>query len=1342
MNQVISWDLLHSKTVDFIRKELAGIIQKSVETIDAHAAMETFGIKPVMQLTQRLEKRLGWLPKTLFFEYANLSELAAFLIRSHPQGTLEMAGLDPSLPVTGIPLPGPSGGPVPAEEPGRELPLDIAIIGLSGRYPMAGNPDEFWEKLLSATDCITTIPRERWDHTPYYQKEKNTPNKSNSKWGGFIRGVDEFDPLFFRIAPLDAEFMDPQERLFLQCAHETLEDAGYTPESLDRQPRDAGSGPSVGVFVGTMYAEYGQFGARLFANPASIANRVSSCFNFSGPSMTIDTMCASSLTTIHLACRSIRANECRMAIAGGVNISIHPNKYLMLGRLRLSSSNGKCLAFGKGGDGFVPGEGVGAVLLKPLANAEKDQDHIYGVIKASAINHSGRNRGYFVPNPNAQARVIAKAFAQSGIPYRAVSYIEAHGTGTALGDPVEMAGLEKAFQEQTQDLQFCSIGSVKSNIGHCEGAAGIAGVTKVLLQLRHRTLAPTLHTEPLNPNIDFSRTPFKVQQKAGQWTRPEIDIDGETQVFPRIAGVSAFGAGGSNAHILIQEYEEETKVLENKDNAPCIIVLSAETTDKLRRLAQRFLKAASQGKFDTYRLRDIAWTLRNGRTVHAERLGFVARDIRDMIHKLRAFLEEPGAKGIFQGNARKKETRPSLSSDADSGIEAESPGSDRTNEQDITTVIRKWVCGEAPDRALPDPDRPCRKVSLPTYPFAREKWWVPPTELRIHPVDPPLQKRFLHPLIHENCSDLAGPRFLSVFSGKEPFLKEHVVNGKSILPASAYLEMVRAALSLLIHDTGRAAYAIHDISWAAPFVADQKENPLFLDFSVIDETRVEFHFSSGDESPENSASILCQGRASLLPDKRTEPIDLTAVVDVCDSASISKSSCYTLFDSAGIEYGPAFQCIDRLCVGEKSVLAELSLQGPGACGPNAGKADLLLDPGLLDAAFQGTMALVTDAKALGRGETPEYRPGLAFSMEEVLVFKKPGPLARAWIRVTPDRESTLRDRFFDIDITDPLGEVSLQIKGFCARTPAGRGKRPTDREEKEKDVMLVPVLERILSPDAAPAEADRDGTTLLVNVPKARQPLFSSVYKEIESVSIGPNHSDRGRTIEQIAEILGSLESIRRVFFCAPASPPKSLDCDDLIRSQEYGLFPAFRLVKALEHCGYGEKTLEITLFTFRAHGTGDLDLDPTHASLHGFSGAAAKEFPGWKWRVLDLDREIGPGLDTMLSLPFDPDGDPVLMRNGQWFRPGLAKVSRLSPQGDAFQGDAFQKEGVYVLIGGSGGIGRTLSQYLIREFRARVFLDRKKPPFGRTPAASCPSGLPGTGTGIHPGRRVRPGKP
>ncbi|HEX6427624.1 MAG TPA: type I polyketide synthase, partial [Niastella sp.] len=558
---------IKEKAVAYFKKLLATTIKLPADRIDAAASMDKYGIDSimVMQLTRELEKVFGSLPKTLFFEYRNINDLTNYFIRSYQAKLQAILGItqEPERAAVAAKAIKETKAPVWKDQIKNKIPyhqpkqqkadsdskgLDIAIVGISGRYPQANNLQEFWENLCAGKNCITEIPTDRWDHSVYFDSAKNKPGKTYTKWGGFINGVDKFDSLFFNISPREAESLDPQERLFLQCAYEAVEDAGYTKDNLGKQP-GATAGGQVGVYVGVMWEEYHLYAAQetalgkpmvLSSSPSSIANRVSFYFNFSGPSMAVDTMCSSSLTSIHLACQSLLQGECAVALAGGVNVSIHPNKYLVLGYGKYASSKGLCESFGAGGDGYVPGEGVGVVVLKPLAAAIADKDHIYGVIKGTAVNHGGKTNGFSVPDPGAQANVINKAITMAGVDVATISYLEAHGTGTSLGDPIEIAGLHKAFN--TGKKQYCAIGSVKSNIGHCESAAGMAGLSKILLQIKHRQLVPSLHSTTLNPNIRFEDTPFVVQQELVDWKRPQLEQAGRIVEVPRRAGLSSFGA--------------------------------------------------------------------------------------------------------------------------------------------------------------------------------------------------------------------------------------------------------------------------------------------------------------------------------------------------------------------------------------------------------------------------------------------------------------------------------------------------------------------------------------------------------------------------------------------------------------------------------------------------------------------------------------------------------------------------------------------------------------------------------------------------------------------------------
>ncbi len=747
----IGEDLLREKAIKFFKQLLSSAIKLPIQQFEAEVSMDKYGINSIIiiQLTNQLEKTFGSLPKTLFFEYQNIQELTEYFLESYRDKLVKLFGIEektaaiPEMPkdnkdVTEAVKSGVESRRrqrfgvlrTEAEEVRREKGVDIAIIGVSGCYPEAKNVQEFWRNLRDGKDCITEIPKDRWDHSLYYDEDKNKEGKTYSKWGGFIEGVDQFDPLFFNISPREAEFMDPQERLFLECVFATLEDAGYTREGL-RKYKGLGLEGNVGVYVGVMYEEYQLYGAQetiqgrpmaLAGSPSSIANRVSYYCNFHGPSMAIDTMCSSSLTAIHLACQSLERGECELAIAGGVNVSIHPNKYLMLGQGKFVSSKGRCESFGQGGDGYVPGEGIGAVMLKPLSKAIADGDHIYGVIKGTSINHGGKTNGYTVPNPKAQAGVIGQVYKESGINPRTISYVEAHGTGTSLGDPIEIAGLDKTFQEYTSEKQFCAIGSAKSNIGHCESAAGIAGVTKILMQLEHRQLVPSLHSEELNPGIDFSNSPFVVQQELAEWKRPIID----GQEIPRRAGISSFGAGGSNAHAVIEEYiprEEKrlVKVISNQN--PAIIVLSARNEEQLKEQVQQLLAAIEEQRFSDEHLVEMAYTLQVGREAMEERLGVIVGSIKELEEKLNRYVEgQNDIEDLYQGQVkRNKETAAVFAADEDMATTIDA----WINKGKYAKLIELWVNGLNYDwNKLYGNIKP-RRISLPTYPFAKEHYWIP-----------------------------------------------------------------------------------------------------------------------------------------------------------------------------------------------------------------------------------------------------------------------------------------------------------------------------------------------------------------------------------------------------------------------------------------------------------------------------------------------------------------------------------------------------------------------------------------------------------------------------------------
>jgi myxalamid-type polyketide synthase MxaE and MxaD len=422
----------------------------------------------------------------------------------------------------------------------------IAIVGMGCRYPGADGVDAFWRLLAGGCDAVTEVPPERWDLEALYDPDSAVPGRMTTRWGGFLRRLDEFDASFFGITPREAPHVDPRQRIILEAAWEALEAAGIAADSL--------AGTRAGVFLATLTNDYDHLlfqdlcRAEAFSGSGTansiVANRISYFLDLRGPSLALDTACSGSLVAIHLACESLRKGESTLALAGGVNLNLMPKSNVFFSKAGALSPVGRCRTFDAAADGMVRSDGAGIVVLKRLSTARADGDPIVAVIRATAVNHDGRSNGIMAPNGEAQIAVLRAAYARAGLSPAAVQYVEAHGTGTRLGDPIEVRALGAMLGPDRDASRRCRLGSVKTNLGHTEAAAGVAGVIKTALALAHRQLPPSLHFREPNPLIPFAALPFDVQTELGPWPNPQE---------PLIAGVSAFGFGGTNAHVVLEE---------------------------------------------------------------------------------------------------------------------------------------------------------------------------------------------------------------------------------------------------------------------------------------------------------------------------------------------------------------------------------------------------------------------------------------------------------------------------------------------------------------------------------------------------------------------------------------------------------------------------------------------------------------------------------------------------------------------------------------------------------------------------------------------------------------------
>jgi polyketide synthase PksN len=998
------------------------------EDFEHDKSFKDYGFDSVVmvEIVWLLEKTFGSLTKTLFFEYPTLRTLTGYFLEHH---AVTFAGILPSKAAAATPQ-APATQDASAHAPMRAATFaarpeavsaqaddPIVVIGIAGRYPQAESLDAFWENLQFGRDCIEEVPQSRPDLAAKMRLRPGDPSRGHSyaNWGGFLRDVGSFDAMFFNISPREAEYLDPNERLFLEIAAHAIEDAGYTPDTL--APRRGHRGSPVGVYVGVMWGDYqlhGVDGPRdAWHSPHScywaIANRVSYQFNFSGPSMALDTACSSSMTAMHLACQAIRAGEIDVAIAGASNLSLHPSKYNLLSDMKFLSTDGRCRAFGEGGDGYVPGEGVGAVVLKSLSKARRDGDHIYGIIRGSAINHGGKASGFTVPNPNRQTELIRDALDIAGVDPRHISYVEAHGTGTSLGDPIEMTGLTKAFEQR--DRQYCAIGSVKSNIGHLEAAAGVAALTKVLLQMRHRALVPSIHSDTLNPYIDFGNSPFRVQRTLQDWSRPVLEMEGVRTELPRIAGLSSFGAGGANAHMIIEEYAEIAPAAAKRDAGQAetpvrtAFVLSARQEPALRAMASRLAdRLAVEPGLD---LEDAAYTLQVGRVAMEFRVAFVVDDRETLLDALRAYAEHgaPG-RGAWSGHRETARRNPEIAArlNADA-LRVE----DWLRQGELASLAQHWANGGAVDWARLHATGTRRRIPLPGYVFQRQHYWGPETPM-VESVSA------LHPMVDANVSTLDEQAFTKTFRAEEFFLRDHRLGDNRILPGVAYLELALQAARLAA--PRHRVRALHDVQWLRPVVVDDAPQPVRVSLIPGRDTVAFDLYADGDEERKPYAhGALALEEIDAVPSQAPERLDLQAIRQ--RTRAIDRASVDAAFAAMGFAFGDSFRIFETLHCGADEALG--ALVRPHVAGVDADA--FALHPAVLDAAIRtslGVGGLVMDG---GELQVP-------VGLRRIEIFAPIGE--RVWAHARRSApvpgDNVPEQRHYDVTLCDGDGRVLIRIE--------------------------------------------------------------------------------------------------------------------------------------------------------------------------------------------------------------------------------------------------------------------------------------------------------------------------
>lgn len=1019
---------VHKEEVkDRIRRVAAEVIKKSPEEIGTDVSLSHYGFNSIRYtvLCTKLNRELGILiTPVLCYQYRTIDELTDYL---NGGATSTTALVKES--------PGPK-----AKDVYDTQTDDVAIIGIGAHFPKADSLEEIW-KILEDGECVVgKIPKDRWNLEMYKQYDDKYPS-----YGAFMNDIWSFDPEFFHLAPRETIQIDPQQRLFLVTSWEAIEDAGYNPEEL--------AGENVAVYVGTVDSDYYNRLSRNIAQAdiftlsgniqCGIANRVSYMFDFHGESETINTACSSSLVALDHAVKAIRKKECSLAIAGGVNIILNPFMHYALKKNGMLSPDGRCKSFDEEANGYVRGEGCGAILLKPLKEARRDGDHVYGVIRGSVVNHDGKTNSFTAPNPVIQAELIVNAYNKAGIRPDYVSYIETHGTGTKLGDPIEINALKDGFDRLYSEFNipkktnYCALGAMKANIGHLEAAAGIAGVIKVLLCMQKHMLPQVAYLKEVNPYIALDNSPFYILRENQKWMGIKDDA-GERR---HIAGISSFGFGGSNAHVVLEAYND-TETAEQPPMESQAFVLSANTKEGLKKYAKALKKYVEneivingESKFN-----NIAYTLQTGRKVCEYRAAFIVGSLAELAELIGTYISDKTDNRIIEGNGEKDRTISAILE----GSEGENYIMKLLKNNRFEKISCLWALGaEINWKALYEGK--CKKVSLPTYPFAKERY-------RLESIDSYLDGACM---AIENIE-----KSIIKIAADDYTIKEHVINGNRILPGIKYIDV---AIKSCFRN-GQTSMHLKSNEWIMPKIVT-KDDILEIETDTKSDETVYKIYSRKDDR----RILHAKGRAVAEDEiEETENIDIEAV-RTSFSKRLSKEQIYDKYRELGYNYGTMFKPLESVYYSEKEALSRIHITDEIRKKAESGTISI----GLFEGGMQAVIGCLYNNNFklnfmpscikdcyIHTLEVPEYAYGYA----------------RLVNSVQTDQGIT---KEFDIRITDEFGKVIIELLGYVLSAVTKKARLKDENKTESNFFLNKKITESGI--DTSRIEAFRDLKILAVN---------------------------------------------------------------------------------------------------------------------------------------------------------------------------------------------------------------------------------------------------------------------
>lgn len=1139
----------------------------------------------------------------------------------------------------------------------------LAIIGMSGQFPGANNIDEFWQNLVQGVESVVRFSSQELDDNEVASRFTDAENFVAS--AAFVDGRDLFDAGFFKYAPKDAKLMDPQVRLLLQHAWNAVEDAGYVAEDIQ----------DAAVFVATSNSAYPalfnkipvaapwsvisdnyQYISWMMSQGGTIPTLISNKLNLRGPSFAVHSNCSSSLVGLYAAQQAIRGGECNHALVGAATVFASQSYGYIHQKGMNFSGDGHVKTFDAAADGMVGGEGAAVLMLKRADLAVQDNDAIYALLREVALNNDGSEKaGFYSPSIRGQQEVIEKAMSKADIHPRSIGYVEAHGTGTSLGDPIEFAALLKSYRAQTSDQSFCGLGSVKSNIGHADTAAGLAGCIKVALSLENNTIPPTLNYQQINPEIPLANSPFYIADKPSAYENAQGNR----------AALSSFGIGGTNGHTILEQapVRVETAVTAGQQ----IIVLSAKKLDRLKeRVAalKGFLQnqTSAQQQDENALLASVAYTLQTGRQAMSHRVAFVAQTANQLLSAMSVFIEA-------EKSDLSQDTHPFAYGQVSEGqlLQGADANHDIVANHQPDELANAWTRGRSVNWKQFYSATPGR-VHLPGYPFAKERYWpesqavesqsgvaqVTASEVpeKIQESDRAAKLSVLHPVLHKNTSTVFESCFSSEFSGEEFFLDDHQVNGAKVLPGVVYLEMVREAVkqSFALEDADDSPMVcLKDVAWLRPVIVDKENVSLKIAIIPVSETEFEYVVSSLVEAP--SAIIHSQGKGSIVSkntgDTVIDPssINLTSLQSLCARQPINTEQLYGNFQSVGFNYGPHFQSVLQLGVGkdqqqQPQVLAKLRIPQLDSANKDA----FSLHPSIMDAALQAAVGLAFVAE----DDNSEPVTTLPFALSALNIYAKTPETCWAWVRYSEGSQAGGDIEKLDIVIADEQGNICVELHGFTSRVlkeTATEGERLLYREQWQQHDL----------PAGLPAY---DGNRLVLMV---------------------------GETTGNLASALGAGVGLE------PLSP-QGASADAQFESLSSQIF---RQIKGKFEAGLSEPLLiqcvtqaETNQTETNQADTNQIDASECYRGVSGLLKSAAMEHQRLLVQHIDVQKGLDAGsLSQLLQSNANSISDQdIRYRNGQ--REVLAYTAQQPPENAA----SWPSKGVYLITGGAGGLGRLLA--------------------------------------------------